>query len=115
MKKAPLITIAEVIRGVSFSKDEGSGFKSEGRLPVIRAGSIQESLHLDEGQIWVPEGKIKENQKIRRDDIVMCTSSGSSSLVGKCSGQLIPDSILSFSSATTGGMPSLNVWGRCRL
>ena len=26
-----------------------------------------------------------------------------------CSGQLIPDSILSFSSATTGGMPSLNV------
>ncbi|MBK1887083.1 DNA phosphorothioation-associated putative methyltransferase [Marinobacter sp. DY40_1A1] len=32
-----------------------------------------------------------------------------------CSGQLIPDSILSFSAATTGGMPSLNVWGRCRL
>ena len=26
-----------------------------------------------------------------------------------CSGQLIPDSILRFSSAATGGMPSLNV------
>ncbi|MBK1873929.1 hypothetical protein FE848_11900 [Marinobacter sp. 1-3A] len=36
-------------------------------------------------------------------------------VVLKCSGQLIPDSVLSFSSATTGGMPSLNVWGRCRL
>ena len=30
-------------------------------------------------------------------------------VLANCSGQLIPDSILSFSSATTGGMPSLNV------
>lgn len=84
MNKAPLSTIADVIRGVSFSKDEGYTLPSEGRLPVIRAGSIQESLLLDVGQIWVPETKVKESQKIRRDDIVMCTSSGSSSLVGKC-------------------------------
>ena len=84
MNKAPLSTIADVIRGVSFCKDEGYTLPSEGRLPVIRAGSIQESLLLDVGQIWVPEAKVKESQKIRRDDIVMCTSSGSSSLVGKC-------------------------------
>ncbi|SFM76358.1 hypothetical protein SAMN04487963_3640, partial [Marinobacter zhejiangensis] len=31
-----------------------------------------------------------------------------------CSGQLIPDSILSFSSAATGEMPPLNECGRCR-
>ena len=29
--------------------------------------------------------------------------------LSQCSGQLIPDSILSFSSAITGGRPSLNV------
>ncbi|CDH06792.1 Putative restriction-modification system specificity determinant [Xenorhabdus bovienii str. oregonense] len=84
MIKAPLSVVAEVIRGVSFSKEEGNTIQSEGKLPVIRAGSIQDSLLLNEGQIWVPKEKIKEHQKIRRDDIVMCTSSGSSDLVGKC-------------------------------
>ncbi|UDL03742.1 DUF4236 domain-containing protein [Marinobacter sp. CA1] len=34
---------------------------------------------------------------------------------GECSGQLIPDSILSFSSAATGDMPPLNECGRCWL
>ena len=33
----------------------------------------------------------------------------------ECSGQLIPDSILSFSSAATGDTPPLNVCGRCSL
>lgn len=84
MKTFPLGEIADVIRGVTFSKAEGSASASEGLLPVIRAGSIQKQLHVDEGQIWVPEGKIKEHQKIQRNDIIMCTSSGSSDLVGKC-------------------------------
>jgi len=73
-----------LVRGVSFSKEEGSLLPLEGHLPVIRAGSIQASLLLREGQIWVPSDKIKSTQKIRIDDIVMCTSSGSSDLVGKC-------------------------------
>jgi len=84
VKNVPLGDIATLVRGVSFSKEEGSLLPLEGHLPVIRAGSIQESLLLREGQIWVPADKIKSSQKIRIDDIVMCTSSGSSDLVGKC-------------------------------
>lgn len=84
MKMTSISSIAEVIRGVSFSKEEGSYTPSEKTLPVIRAGSIQESLLINEDQIWVPREKIREHQLIRRDDIVMCTSSGSSDLVGKC-------------------------------
>ena len=84
MRKVPLAAVAEVIRGVSFSKEVGDTIQSDGKLPVIRAGSIQDSLLLNEGQIWVPREKVKAHQKIRRDDIVMCTSSGSSDLVGKC-------------------------------
>lgn len=84
MKNVPLGDIATLVRGVSFSKEEGSLLPLEGHLPVIRAGSIQASLLLREGQIWVPADKIKSTQKIRIDDIVMCTSSGSSDLVGKC-------------------------------
>ena len=80
----PLKSVAEVIRGVSFSKDEGDSVPSVDSLPVIRAGSIQGSLLLEEGQIWVPKDKIKHKQKIRINDIIMCTSSGSPDLVGKC-------------------------------
>lgn len=83
-QKVPISAVAEIIRGVSFSKEEGDTIQSDGKLPVIRAGSIQDSLLLNEGQIWVPREKIKAHQKIRCDDIVMCTSSGSSDLVGKC-------------------------------
>ena len=84
MKSVPLGDIATLVRGVSFSKEEGSLLPLDGHLPVIRAGSIQESLLLSEGRIWVPANKIKNIQRIRIDDIVMCTSSGSSNLVGKC-------------------------------
>ena len=84
MKSVRLGDIATLVRGVSFSKEEGNLLSEKGYLPVIRAGSIQESLLLHEGQIWVPARKIKSSQKIRTDDIVMCTSSGSSDLVGKC-------------------------------
>tara|TARA_Y100000296_G_scaffold21641_1_gene25651 strand:+ start:573 stop:1757 length:1185 start_codon:yes stop_codon:yes gene_type:complete len=84
VKSVRLGDIATLVRGVSFSKEEGNLLSEKGYLPVIRAGSIQESLLLHEGQIWVPARKIKSSQKIRTDDIVMCTSSGSSDLVGKC-------------------------------
>lgn len=84
MSYVSLTSVASVVRGVTFSKSEGESYPSTGKLPIIRAGSIQVQLLLDEGQIWVPKEKIKDNQKIRRNDIIMCTSSGSSNLVGKC-------------------------------
>jgi type I restriction enzyme S subunit len=84
LKTLPLASVADVIRGVSFSKDEGDTSHSENKLPIIRAGSIQDKLLINEGQIWVPKEKIKKHQIICKDDIVMCTSSGSSDLVGKC-------------------------------
>ncbi len=80
----PLNSIAKVIRGVTFSKSEGSTIPKAGRVPVIRAGSIQKELHLDKDQIWIDSSKIKKNQLIQKNDIIMCTSSGSADLIGKC-------------------------------
>lgn len=79
-----LSELATLVRGVTFSKSEGATSHSAGLLPVIRAGSIQRQLLVDKDQIWVPKEKIRDEQLIRKDDIVMCTSSGSPSLVGKC-------------------------------
>lgn len=58
-----------------------------------------------------------ENSKIRGEFIAGCVHGGLSKSVcacsfkkieSKCSGQLIPDTALSFSSATAGGSPPLN-------
>lgn len=76
--------IASVLRGVTFTKNEGSTTRSNGRLPIIRAGSIQKTLLTNEGIIWVPSDKVKKDQIVKKNDIVMCTSSGSPKLVGKC-------------------------------
>lgn len=84
VRNYPLGKITEIIRGITFSKEEGTSKPEDGKLPVIRAGSIQKSLLLEKDQIWIPAKKIKQHQFIKKNDIVMCGSSGSSDLVGKC-------------------------------
>lgn len=79
----PLSELADVVRGVTFSKSEAVSKPAEGRLPVLRAGNIQDRLELRDDLVFVPKEKIRERQIIRRGDIVMCTSSGSADLVGK--------------------------------
>jgi len=106
MKHVALDEIAEIVRGITFSKADGSSTPEEGRLPVIRAGSIQSELLVDAGQIWVPQEKIKANQIIKKNDIIMCMSSGSSSLVGKCA-KASEDWIGSFGAFCSGIRPDI--------
>lgn len=106
MKLVALDAIAEIVRGITFSKADGSSTPDKGLLPVIRAGSIQNELLIDEGQIWVPKEKIKENQIIKKNDIIMCMSSGSSSLVGKCA-KASEDWIGSFGAFCSGIRPDI--------
>lgn len=76
--------IAEVIRGISFSSDQGLTDQASGTLPVIRAGNIGPELNLIDDLIFVPEKLFNLNQLIKKNDIIMCTSSGSTNIVGKC-------------------------------
>lgn len=75
--------IAKVFRGVTYSVNEISNVRQDGYIAVLRAGNIQDYLHIDSDLIFVQESKVKRNQIIVKDDIVMCASSGSSDLVGK--------------------------------
>lgn len=75
--------VCEIIRGVTFGRAEGESEYFSGGIPIIRAGSIQKQLELDRDLIWVSNKKVKDIQKIRKNDILMCMSSGSSELVGK--------------------------------
>lgn len=83
MQTAPLADVAEVVRGVTFSKSEAVAKPAEGFLPVLRAGNIQDRLILDEDLVFVPKNKVHTKQIIRKGDIIICTSSGSAEVVGK--------------------------------
>ncbi|CUW92149.1 MULTISPECIES: restriction endonuclease subunit S [Rhizobium/Agrobacterium group] len=80
---SPLADKADVIRGVTFSKGDAVAEPRDGYTPVLRAGNIQGHLILDDDLVYVPERKVSEKQRLRRGDIVMCTSSGSAEIVGK--------------------------------
>lgn len=76
-------SLAKVVRGVTFSQADSSSDPFEGGVPVLRAGNIQECLITDEDLVWVDRKFVSKEQYLQLNDIVVCTSSGSASLVGK--------------------------------
>lgn len=74
--------IASLIRGVSYDKSVVSTSEREGYIPILRANNIQKDLILND-LVYVPNDFVKEEQMIRKGDIVLAMSSGSKDLVGK--------------------------------
>ena len=76
--------LADVVRGVTFKKADASRESVPNGIGVLRAGNILAEGRLDFGDlVFVPSSSVKEQQLIRRDDIVLAMSSGSISVVGK--------------------------------
>lgn len=83
-KWASLGEIGQLLRGVSFRKEDSSEQPREGFVPVLRATNIQdEKLILDNELVFVPHKYVKPEQFLQLGDIVVCMSSGSKNLVGK--------------------------------
>lgn len=83
MAAVQLQEIAQVIRGVSFEKEEALDEGRDGYLPILRAGNIDTDLLIDDDLVWVPDRRVAEVQRMRVGDIAICMSSGSQSVVGK--------------------------------
>lgn len=81
--KLPLDEAAKLIRGVSYKKNEASSTSMENYLPILRANNIQNGKLVYQDYVYVPDNKIKEEQYIKINDIVIAMSSGSKNLVGK--------------------------------
>lgn len=79
----PLDIAATLIRGVSYKKNESSSEFNEGLLPILRANNIQDGKLYFDDLVYIPADKIKVEQKIKANDIVIAMSSGSKKLVGK--------------------------------
>lgn len=76
-------SLAKVVRGVTFSQADASSDPFDSGVPVLRAGNIQERLITEADLVWVDQKFVNKEQYLQRNDIVVCTSSGSASLVGK--------------------------------
>ena len=83
-RKLPLIGVAKIVRGVSYRKEHSSEHFKDGHIPILRATNIQEEkLILDSELVYVPQNYVKSDQLLKKEDIVVCMSSGSKHLVGK--------------------------------
>lgn len=77
-------SVSQFVRGVTYKRDEARSENAEGFLPLLRATNIDGSATTNETQlVYVPESVVSTDQVLQDEDIVMATSSGSISVVGK--------------------------------
>ena len=78
-----LLNCAQFVRGVTYTKSDASNLPKIGLIPVIRANNIQSGkLDLND-LVYVPESLVSSEQSLNIGDVVIATSSGSISVVGK--------------------------------
>lgn len=83
--------LVQLVRGVTFKKEEARSTPAAGFVPIIRAGNIQSAtLDLHDDLVYVPRSRVKDVQLLQLGDIVIASSSGSSSVVGKSARVLQP-------------------------
>jgi len=80
---APVRAVATLVRGVTYKKAESAREPATGMVGVLRATNIGSEIDLEE-LVYVPESNVKPEQMVRAGDVLMATSSGSLSVVGKC-------------------------------
>ena len=75
--------VAELVRGVTYSKQDASEIDEPGTVPLLRATNITDSGLDTEDRRWVPDDLVAANQELRAGDLLLVASSGSSSSVGR--------------------------------
>ncbi|EOV0677216.1 restriction endonuclease subunit S [Cronobacter dublinensis] len=88
--EVPVSSVASLIRGVTYKKEQAINYRKDDYLPLIRANNIQNGKFDTTDLVFVPKNLVKESQKISPEDIVIAMSSGSKSVVGKSAHQHLP-------------------------
>ncbi|MDP1664471.1 MAG: restriction endonuclease subunit S [Methylobacter sp.] len=76
-------SLAQIVRGVTFSQGDVFSSPMPDAVSVLRAGNIQDRLIIDRDLVWISSSFVSDAQRLKKNDIVVCMSSGSSSIVGK--------------------------------
>ena len=75
--------VASFVRGVTYKKSEAREAAESGFIPLLRATNISSEVVSFNEYVYVPRSGVKGEQLLRQNDLVIATSSGSSSIVGK--------------------------------
>ncbi|MFC3550330.1 restriction endonuclease subunit S [Lysobacter cavernae] len=107
--KSELSGLADLMRGVSYKKEDASSSPASDSVPLIRATNITGSSLTFDGLVHVPKRYVSSDQIIRRGDIVIASSSGSKDVVGKA-GQMVAEfAPVSFGAFCTVIRPAVEV------
>lgn len=79
----PFLSVADLLRGVTYTKADSRSEAFSGSVPVLRANNIQDRRFDLTDLVHVPKRLVADQQLVRRGDVVVATSSGSISVVGK--------------------------------
>lgn len=72
----------EIIRGVTFSKQDRRETSAEGYIPCLRTSNIQETIEVDD-LAYIPVQLVKQKDRFIRPDDIIISMSNSRELVGK--------------------------------
>lgn len=98
--------IAQLIRGVTYKREQSADAPQNGFLPVLRATNINGIALTFDGLVYVPAANISTEQLLLPGDVVIASSSGSKEIVGK-GGSFVGGSFVgSFGAFCTGLRPS---------
>ena len=108
--KSNVGTISELIKGVSYKKDQAKKNKSANLIPILRANNFNQTFLLDD-LVYLPKNLIKPEQMIKKNDIILSMSSGSKHLVGK---SIMATSDMNYAFGTFCGLirPSKLIYGK---
>lgn len=73
----------DFVRGVSYDKRDVSSQSGAGLIAILRAGNLQDGHIRFDDLVFVPETYVRDEQLLKRGDLVIAMSSGSASIVGK--------------------------------
>jgi type I restriction enzyme S subunit len=82
--EATLGDVLRIIRGVSYKKEQASSAPRASFMPLLRATNIGMELDFDD-LVYVPTSCVDQEQMLVAGDIVVASSSGSKTVVGKAS------------------------------
>jgi type I restriction enzyme S subunit len=78
-----LLELSSLVQGVTYGRSDAIDFAKDGYLPVLRATNITDHGFIFDDLVYVPSTLISDDQRLRIGDVVIATSSGSASVVGK--------------------------------
>ncbi|MPT32641.1 MAG: hypothetical protein E2600_13470 [Chryseobacterium sp.] len=89
--------ISEIIRGVSYSKDDAFQEEFENSCLILRGGNVQDG-NVVEGKdnVYVDCKYIKKEQLVRESDVLIVGSTGSKQLIGKAATIREDNELISF-------------------